>query len=55
MLIAQIQKTAYGLVLTDVNGVQVGLVAPDVLELVDWVAERRSDFEQMALHLNATR
>jgi hypothetical protein len=55
MLIAQIQKTAYGLVLTDVNGVRVGLVAQDVLELVDWVAERRGDFEQMALHLNAVK
>lgn len=51
MLIAHIQKTAYGLVITDVNGMQVGLVARDVLELVDWVDACRGDFEHMALHM----
>lgn len=55
MLIAHIQKTAYGLLITDVNGMQVGLVALDVLELVDWVDEHRSDFEHMALHMNVVK
>jgi hypothetical protein len=51
LLIAQIQMTANGLILTDVDGVQVGIAAPDVLEIVDWVAERRDGFEQMASRL----
>jgi hypothetical protein len=55
MLIAHIQRTAYGLVITDVNGMQVGLVARDVLELVDWVDECRGDFEHMALHMNSVK
>ena len=53
MLIAQIQMTANGLILTDVDGVQVGLPAQDVLELVDWVNERRGTFELMALRAKA--
>ncbi|QBD82510.1 hypothetical protein EPA93_43690 [Ktedonosporobacter rubrisoli] len=53
LLIAQIQKTAYGLILTDINGLQVSLSAQDVLELVDWVCERREDFEQIALRIQA--
>lgn len=51
--VAQIQMTAHGLILTDVDGVRVGIAAPYVLEIVDWVAERRDQFEQMALHLKA--
>ena len=51
LLIAQIQMTANGLILTDVDGVRFGIAAPYVLEVVDWVAERRDKFEQMALRL----
>lgn len=53
LLIAQIQMTANGLILTDVDGVQVGIAAPYVLEIVDWVAERRDQFERMTLRLKA--
>ncbi len=53
MLIAQIQRTAHGLILTDVDGVQVGLPTRDVLELVDWVNERRGEFELMARRAKA--
>jgi hypothetical protein len=51
LLVAQIQMTANGLILTDVDGVRVGIAAPYVLEIVDWVAKRRGKFEQMALRL----